>query len=157
MHKKIHFVREYPFYAHLYINKHSEGYFFNVVVTTSSPLNVQTGMTVNLRELNEIARVTFKSERLKCNSLAEFLEEKVKTLKEALSNHKIQFLSVQFNECRGLSVLFKSKKIFLIRKDFATNANGELFSVISYFNNSKNLTKMILKDLRHNIEEQIIF
>lgn len=154
---EIYFARAFTFYVQLKTQRHWETYFFNVLVTTAGTMNLDTGMTVDLMTLNRRAGFIFKNEKAKCKSLAEFLQKKFQTLNKILMAEKIQLISAQFNECRGLSVLFENKNFFLIRNDFAFSKEGELFFISSYFNKSNLLTKIILKDLKLNIEEQIIF
>lgn len=155
---EIQFVRVFTYYVDLKLTqKKTEAFYFKVTAVTESKMNVQTGMTVNLQKLDTIAAIVFRKQKIKSGNLYEFLRTTYTNLQKNLARQNILLHSVQFDECRGLSVLMNDIETFTIRTDFAIDDLGTLHSVTSHFNQSNQLTQIKMKNLKANIEEQIIF
>ncbi len=154
----IQFVRVFSYYVDLQLTgKKSQPFFFDVIVKSQAAFKQQTGMTVDLLKLDTIAKKVFKNQKLKCSAFQEFLNVKYQTLKEALKIFGIRLRSVQFTECRGLSVLIKNRTWHTFRHDYAVDDKGVLYFVSSQFDEKNRLAQIKIKNLKLNIEEQIIF
>ncbi len=114
-------------------------------------------MTVDLSTLNRISAEVFLNCKIQGQPLQKFLQTKYQQLKKSLAKSKITLQSVTFLECRGLAIEFKGTSILTLRQDFATDDNGVLYSVSSYFDKVNKLKKLNLRNLKANIEEQFIF
>lgn len=156
---EIQFVRVFSFYIDLAIgSKKAEAYFFKVTVSTQAPLNPQTGMTVDLVQLDRVAHQLFKNQKAhQTSKLSIFFQLKFKTLEKLLKKHKIHLVSVQFNECRGSSVLVTARGQEIIRQDLASDHKGCLYSVTSWFDQGEKLVQLRIKNLKTNLVELIIF
>ena len=130
---KIQFVRVFSFYVELAISpKKSEPYYFKVTAATEAPLNRKTGMTVDLIQLNLVAGKVFKNQRAKCASAEDFFKLKFVTFRISLAKKKISLRSLQFDECRGLSVLIDDHGLQTTRHDFATDDAGKIYADKSF-------------------------
>lgn len=159
------FNRRYPFYCSVQNQAKSrthkksatESYYFQVTVSAWAPLNKATGMSVNLMQLDHIAKNIFKTVHSPELTLNHLLKSRLKLLEKSLKSKKIKLAALQFDECRGLCLKFQGHQSFSIHHDFAADENGDLFKVSSQFNEKDELVEMEIKNLKLEIHERIIF
>lgn len=151
----LNFARTYPFYIKL--PKADQAYFFSITISASKKLNLKTGMSVDLVSLDRLAEGIFKSQKSQKTSAVEMMADIVNQVQVGLKKIQTKLVSVKFSECRGSAYLFTGRQMYFIRQDYASDDVGDLFQVTSYFNKKNVMTRMDLKNLKLNTQEQIIF
>ena len=114
-------------------------------------------MTVDLVSLDKIAARVFKNSKRSSKSLLLDLQKKVLQLQMLLKQKKITLISTDFNECRDSAIIFKGKKIFKRRVDYAEDSKGDLFFVESTFDQANTLKVLKIFDCKNRLDEQFIF
>lgn len=154
---KINLARVYSFY----VSQKSESWNFKVTVKCHSPLCKETGMSVDLVNLDRLAKSIFKNEVSTSNSLISVLEKKVSQIKVQLQKQpqskKTNLVTVHFDEVRQFGIHFLENQVLFVRQDMAKSQAGDLFEVISYLDSDQSVVKLKLKNFKTKVIEQIIF
>ena len=114
-------------------------------------------MTVDLVTLDKIAHQVFKNAKRTEKSLTEELQKIVFKLEKLLKQNKIKLISVEFKESRDMALIFKNKKVFSRRTDYAEDSSGDLFKIESTFDHKNQLTALKVFDCKNRIQEEFLF
>ena len=154
--KSVNFVRVYSFYVRK--NKPTQAYFFSVTVSANKKLNPMTGMSVDLVQLDKVAKKILDGFKVSAKTgVVEDLQRIELLFKKLLAKIDTKLVRVQFDETRGSSYLFQDGKTYFIRRDLATDDNGDLSEVASYFDSRNKLVRMDLRGFKDGIKETLVF
>ena len=156
---EVQFARTYPYYLKLGGKPVSseQAFSFSVTVSAQKKINPMTGMSVDLVQLDQIAKKVLKTKTFKTGEVTAILKKLVSEIQKSLEVKNTKLIRAEFEESRGSAYVFVGRDTFFMRQDFAQDDDGDLFKIKSFFNMKNNLVRLNLINLKTTVEEIIIF